>query len=419
MTDSKAPTTEDFLQFLYLTPVGVVKFRANGTVELMNPVAVALLLSIAPAQPLRDIYAALAILMPDLGQRVALFTGPAGTIVGQQRLEARAGGQALVLSLSVNKVSDDVYMAVLEDVTRLTQQESKLRTDRQKFFAIFDHVREYAIYTTSVEGIVDEWNQSVQRFSGWLEADLQGRSMALLFSTDYLDQRRIDALLFAAKNSGSVETEGWCLKRDGTRIWANTVITALPDEAGSVRGFVVVSRDMTERKRLEDELTRLAAVDPLTGAYNRRKGNALLAVEFGRHARTGRAFAVLLLDIDHFKSINDRFGHPAGDDVLCALVQACRSLLRITDILIRWGGEEFLFVLPDTDASAAVAIAERMRASLAAAEIAAPGGAPIRFTVSIGVAVPTGENPGELLSRADIALYAAKMGGRDRVELAA
>jgi diguanylate cyclase (GGDEF)-like protein/PAS domain S-box-containing protein len=254
---------------------------------------------------------------------------------------------------------------------------------------------------------------------GWLEADVRGRSLGLFFPSDDLDQRRIEALLATARVKGSVETEGWQLKCDSTKIWSNSVITALPDEAGTIQGFVVMSRDMTERKRLEDEMTLLATVDPLTRAYNRRKGDALIAAEFGRRARDGRPFAVLLLDIDHFKSVNDRFGHQAGDAVLRTLVETCRRLLRPTDMLIRWGGEEFLFLLPDTDAAGATAAAERVRAALAAGEVAVSGAAAIRFTVSVGIALPVDESPTELLSRADIALYAAKTGGRDRVVLAA
>jgi diguanylate cyclase (GGDEF)-like protein len=179
----------------------------------------------------------------------------------------------------------------------------------------------------------------------------------------------------------------------------------------------MVTRDLTERKRTEDELKALATVDPLTGAYNRRQGDALLAAEFARRSRTGRDFAVLLLDIDHFKTVNDQFGHAAGDAVLCALVRDGQKALRAIDMLVRWGGEAFLLLLPDTEADAAMVAAERMRAALAATEVSTSG-AKIRFTVSIGVALPSTDNSGELLLRADLALYAAKAGGRNRVALA-
>jgi diguanylate cyclase (GGDEF)-like protein/PAS domain S-box-containing protein len=398
-------------------PIGVVKFQADGAVDLMNPVASALLLSLRGDDTLRDIYASLAPLAPDLPRQVARFAAAAGTIVDKQRLEARAGGGAVVLSLTVSRVNATVYMAVLTDVTTLAEQGRKLYADRQKFFAIFDHVRDYAIYTITMEGIIDEWNESVHRVGGWLAEDVQGRDMSMFLSSENPDRPQIDLLLAEARRTGSVETEGWRLKRDKSRFWGNSVITALPDEGGKVRGFVVVSRDITERKRTEDDMKLLATVDPLTGAYNRRQGDALLAAEFARRARNGRDFAVLMLDIDHFKAVNDRFGHEAGDAVLCAMVRDGQKALRAVDMLVRWGGEEFLSVLPDTDADAAMVAAERMRAALAATEVSASG-TTIRFTASIGVALPLTENSGELLRRADLALYAAKAAGRNRVVLA-
>jgi len=418
MTGDETRSLEELLQFLYLMPVGVVKFRSGGAIEMMNPVATALLLSMTASETLRNIYSALASIAPDLERRVARFEGQAGAIVDQEWLRTRAGGQALVVSLTVNRIDENVYMAVLTDVTRLAEQEQKLYVDRQKFFAIFDHVRDYAIYTITKEGLIEEWNLSLQRYAGWLAADVVGRSKSMFFPPDDPDQPHLDLLLAETQRIGSVETEGWRLKRDGSRLWANSVITALPDESGTVRGFVVVSRDLTERKRLEDDMKKLATVDPLTGAYNRRKGDALLLVEFSQRKRYGRPFAVLMLDIDHFKSINDRFGHAAGDAVLIALVQTCWKSLRPMDMVMRWGGEEFLIVLPNTGAAAALSAAERLRVAIAATEVAVSEGTTIRFTISAGVAVPKGDSPSELLSSSDDALYAAKTGGRDRVILA-
>jgi diguanylate cyclase (GGDEF)-like protein/PAS domain S-box-containing protein len=409
---------EDLLQFLYLMPVGVVKFRADGAVEMMNPVAAGLLLSMESAGTLQDLYLALSPIAPDLHLRIEKFTAPAGNIIDQQWLRARAGGRDLVLSLTVNKIKDNVYMAVVTDVTKLAEQEEKLYVDRQKFFAIFDHLRDYAIYTITMDGLIEEWNQSVQRFGGWVSADIQGRNMSLFFPQDDPDRPSVELLLAEAARIGSAETEGWRVKRDGSRLWANSVITALPDAAGKVRGFVVVSRDITERKQLEDEMKHQATVDPLTGAYNRRQGDIFLAVEFNRLTRYGRPFAVLIMDIDHFKAVNDRFGHPAGDSVLCAVVQTCRNNLRPTDLVVRWGGEEFLVILPETDTNAAMVAAERLRAAVEANEATLPGGVNLHVTVSIGVALPSSDSSSELLSRSDVALYSAKTGGRNRVILA-
>jgi diguanylate cyclase (GGDEF)-like protein/PAS domain S-box-containing protein len=415
VTAGAAPSMEDLLQFLYLMPIGVVKFQADGAVDLMNPVASALLQSLRGDDTLSNIYASLAPIAPNLPRQVARFAAAAGKIVDRQWLEAGAGGRAMVLSLTVSRVNATVYMVVLTDVTTLAEQGRRLFVDRQKFFAIFDNLRDYAIYTTTPEGIIDEWNRSLQRMGGWVAEDVQGRHISMFLPPDNPNRSETDALLAEAKRIGSVETEGWRVKRDGARLWANTVITALPDEVGDVRGFVIVTRDITERKRTDDDMKLLATVDPLTGAYNRRQGDALLAAEFARRARDGPDFAVLMLDIDHFKAINDQFGHAAGDTVLCALVRDGQKALRTVDMFVRRGGEEFLIVLPDTVPDAAIVAAERLRAALAEMEVATSGGAAIRITVSIGVAAPLTDNSGELLRRADLALYAAKAAGRNRV----
>jgi diguanylate cyclase (GGDEF)-like protein/PAS domain S-box-containing protein len=409
---------EDLLQFLYLMPVGVVKFQADGRVEMMNPVAAACLLSITLPDTLQNIYLALASIAPDLGQQVSSFVAPAGAIIEEQWLRTSAGGQALVLSLVVNKIKDNVYMAVLTDVTKLSEQENKLYLDRRKFFAIFDHIRDYAIYTITLDGLIEEWNPSLQRYAGWLAADVEGQSVSLFIPPDDPDRPRLDVLLAEALRIGSVEAEGWRLRRDGSRLWGNSIITALPDDTGTVCGFVVVSRDLTERKRREDDVKQLATVDPLTGAYNRRHGDALLAAQFSRRKRYGLSFAVLAMDVDHFKAVNDRYGHAAGDAVLRAVVETCRNALRPVDAVVRWGGEEFLVIMPETDSAAAMTTAERLRALIAGTGVGYPGGPNIHITISIGVALPTCDNVGELLSRADEALYAAKQRGRDRVSLA-
>ena len=410
---------EELLQFLYLAPVGIVKFGADGTVDLINPMASQVLLPLIPSGDLSNIFVSLAPLVPDLRQRVASFTGKAGAILDQQRLETQAGGQTLVLSLTVNRVNDTVYMAVLKNVTKLAEQERKLFSDQQRFRAIFNYVRDYEIYTITSDGLIDEWNQSLQRFGGWGAADVLGRHIDMFFATGEPGVPDPNTLLAEAKRIGSVETEGWRLKRDGSRFWANTVITALPDETGAVRGFVVVARDITERKRMEDELKQQATIDPLTGAFNRRHGHVRLAAEFNQRARSGRSFGVLMIDIDRFKSINDAYGHDKGDAVLCAMVHTCQAGLRAVDMLARWGGEEFLILLPDTGAEGAIGTAERLRESVAAMRIPVDPNHDIAFTVSIGVAVPLNDDPHDLLRRVDDALYAAKAGGRNRVVIAA
>ena len=162
--------------------------------------------------------------------------------------------------------------------------------------------------------------------------------------------------------------------------------------------------------RLEEQLFE----DPLTRVHNRRFVFSQLAAMISGARRHGRPLAVAMVDLDDFKAINDRHGHEAGDSVLVAAAEALQRALRAEDVLGRLGGEEFLAVLPDTDAAAAARAAERLRAAVADA------GGRVRVTASVGWAVlQPGEQPDDLVRRADDALYTAKQEGRDRVRGAA
>lgn len=168
-------------------------------------------------------------------------------------------------------------------------------------------------------------------------------------------------------------------------------------------------------ERLRGELTRRAALDPLTGTYNRRTLAELADRGIAQARREGAGFGVLLLDVDHFKRINDTLGHAAGDDALQRLVGILRDGMRAQDTLGRMGGEEFIVLLPGVGAAQAVAAAERLRGAV---EQARPvlAGTPWPMTVSIGVAALAGDEDFEaLLRRADGAMYAAKRAGRNRV----
>ena len=161
-----------------------------------------------------------------------------------------------------------------------------------------------------------------------------------------------------------------------------------------------------------------AETDVLTGQPNRRALDELLRQQVRMAGITGRAFSVLLLDIDHFKAINDTHGHGAGDDVLRAFAQRVREHLRQGDTCARYGGEEFVVVLPGTTLPAALEVAERLRQGVADASLL---GVPlVRATVSIGAAqFLAGETPEQLLARADLGVYAAKRGGRNQVRVPA
>ncbi|MDP6787985.1 MAG: GGDEF domain-containing protein [Rhodospirillales bacterium] len=174
--------------------------------------------------------------------------------------------------------------------------------------------------------------------------------------------------------------------------------------------------DISARQEIERELRAMAARDPLTGTSNRKHFAEMGAIEVERSQRHGRELSIAMLDVDHFKVVNDTYGHACGDSVLRSIVEAAQDELRTGDILGRVGGEEFAFLMPETGITAGLAIAERIRQRIAGQTLAWDGKT-FELTASIGVAA---WNPGEptvdpALARADESLYAAKDQGRNRV----
>lgn len=167
------------------------------------------------------------------------------------------------------------------------------------------------------------------------------------------------------------------------------------------------------------ELSRLVGVDSLSGVASRRRLLERGDEEFRRAGRFRRAFSVLLIDVDHFKRINDRFGHAVGDRAIRAMADCCIGVVRDVDVVGRLGGEEFVVLMPDTDETGAADVAERVRKAASALSFAADGGAPLPVTVSVGVATMSNDASfADLLARADRAMYQAKKDGRDCVRIA-
>lgn len=205
---------------------------------------------------------------------------------------------------------------------------------------------------------------------------------------------------------------------DGTEVWISCSAQPVFDEAGAYIGYRGVDVDVTELTLAQRELEQMALHDPLTGLANRRKFMSRYELELARQRRSGGSLSLLLIDIDHFKEINDRWGHLVGDDCLRRIANVLSSNLRVVDLIARFGGEEFIVLLCDTGLEQALRIAEQLRQVVAATRLEAPDGTTIGLTVSIGVASrPDGDarDFDQLLADADAGAYAAKHAGRDRV----
>ena len=213
----------------------------------------------------------------------------------------------------------------------------------------------------------------------------------------------------------------------------NAMASELQTQTAALEERVAARTDEVERKNEEladvnqklaavvQELERLALTDELTGLLNRRAFRERLGLESRRSARTGQAFGLLALDLDHFKRVNDTWGHPTGDRVLSELASLLEHHLRSTDLVARTGGEEFSVLLLDTDEEATMRVAEKLRSRVREHLFRDVEGQPIgRLTVSVGVAIRPqhGDDEELLVRRADAALYVAKEAGRDRVVVA-
>lgn len=206
--------------------------------------------------------------------------------------------------------------------------------------------------------------------------------------------------------------------------WSTRPVVQADRRVGVLSMFRDVTRERAAeatRERLVVELAEQARTDSLTTLANRRAASEALATELERARRYRRPLSIVIFDLDHFKDVNDRFGHEAGDKILISFAEVLKATARATDVVARWGGEEFLAVVFEAESEAACAFAERVRAELRdRAPLSRIGGDRSVLTVSAGVATLGDDDvPESLLRRADRALYEAKEGGRDRTRCAA
>ena len=218
-----------------------------------------------------------------------------------------------------------------------------------------------------------------------------------------------------AGETPSYQAEMRALAKDGSWVWfVNYGKVMERNEDGQVTRFIGITLNVHQRHVLEELVTTLAYKDPLTGLSNRRGFTQAGASEVERSFRYNHPMALLMLDIDYFKEVNDAFGHQAGDEVLQGLTACIHETVRLTDLKARWGGDEFIVLLLETKLGEAIDMAERLRRSVAERNFGVAG----RLAVSIGI---TGIEPEDtmdsMIRRADKALYLAKHNGRNRIEV--
>ena len=307
------------------------------------------------------------------------------------------------------------FQGVMRDVTEMRNAERALRKSEEEYRSLFEQSMD-AIMQVEVDGSNVRANQAWLTLFGYSREELPHLNIVEIYENP--DDRE-DFLRKIAK-TGVIEDEVRFKKKDGTVFDCARTVTERRDEHGNVVGFQGIMKDVTQQKHDRAELERLARFDPLTGLLNRRSIMEKLAEWISHVRRYKGRLSVAMLDIDHFKRVNDLHGHLVGDRVLADAASMVQQSVRLTDFAGRYGGEEFLVILPRTEAAGAATAAERIRASLQGLPIMNDArGKPSRVTASIGVAEWRAEdNEDTLVGRADAALYAAKKAGRNRVELA-
>lgn len=228
-----------------------------------------------------------------------------------------------------------------------------------------------------------------------------------------------DAWDFPLNDTNGNQLEFRIFWRDGSEHWLKEQYLQEVDEQGQMLRRMGFVHEVTERKNLTLQLEELSKVDALTGLPNRRHLHAIAADEFDRSRRIGSTCVVAMVDVDHFKHVNDTYGHAIGDLLLKHLASVCRADLRKIDTIARLGGEEFVILMPHTDEATAVAVLDRLRFVLQSSALILEDGREVAFTVSIGI---TSQKPDEtdfdvVLKRADAAMYEAKRLGRNQVRL--
>jgi len=275
----------------------------------------------------------------------------------------------------------------------------------------FEAMGEGAIILDNENCLVD-FNEAVHSIFPQLSNERLGESLERILA--------VESELVELVRSGERRRAELFITVEGVIRCYDVTLSPVSGRQGRRLGKVIILNDTTRQFQLAQELKELAIHDPLTHLFSRRHFFEVAATEMARARRGHRPAAVIMVDLDHFKKINDTLGHQAGDLVLVETAARFRKALRTSDVICRYGGEEFVLLLPETDAAAALGVAERLRTAIASRGIASEG-AELQVTASFGVSALSAAMPesiDDLVRAADEALYRAKLAGRNRVELA-
>ena len=346
-----------------------------------------------------------------------------GTI-GEERAVAmmKAGAHDYVMKGNLARLAPAVAREL--DQAEVRREQKRMEDQLRQLSRAVEH-SPASIVITDINGNIEYVNPKFTELTGYTLDEVRGKTPQYVFGSGETHPE-----ILAEHNQTMISGKEWRgemvnRKKNGESYWESVSISPIIDSKGVVTHFVAVSEDITARKEAEEKILRLnagleqlAMTDYLTNLYNRRYFMQRGAEEFKRAGRNKQPLALLMLDIDEFKKVNDTCGHEAGDLALQQVAAALKSSLREIDILGRIGGEEFAVLLPNTLLQAATLLAERVQQTIVGTSLEMPGASmAITITISIGVAAATNEMSGidDMLRNADAAMYQAKRYGGNRV----
>ncbi|HEX5688824.1 MAG TPA: diguanylate cyclase, partial [Roseiflexaceae bacterium] len=282
---------------------------------------------------------------------------------------------------------------------------------------LLDSIHDYAIFVTDANGYVTTWNLASARIFGYESGGTQSASFARIFKDNETAHTLRDEAFAQIAAGGRFETDTRLMRTDGAEFDANVVISPLTGVDGSMSGYSFVVRDITRRRNAQRHIEQLATRDPLTGLLNRGMLTEQMNLAIARATRAGNRFALMFVDLDNFKSVNDTLGHVAGDALLNSIASRLTDCIREVDIVARWGGDEFVVLLADVDSAASVTpVAERMLKTVTAPLNLLGHHAQTSASIGICIYPEDGADTGTLMKHADIAMYQAKAEGKNNFQ---
>jgi diguanylate cyclase (GGDEF)-like protein len=419
----------ELLQFLYACPIGLLEIEAAGVISMINPLAMQMMMPIMRPPAGMNFFEIMEPYAPELRNLVDEFTSPHGEVCSNLRIfispgTKQSGYMAHVLSCTLVRLGANRFMVTLSDVSKLVAQERRLGEAEAWFASLLDGVTDFAVLSLDAKGLIDGMNPSVLRQTGFHEEDLLGQTLEVFDSPSPATSAvTIKEQISLARRDGWYLIEGWQKRKNLTPYWCQRLIAVRSEESEEVHaasGYTVILREVVRQKHDALELKQMLTRDHLTGAANRAHFFEIAGRECSRFVRHGQPLSIVALDVDHFKAVNDTYGHAAGDQVLREVTRRCTALLRPEDTFARVGGEEFMILLPGTDLRGARLLAERLRMTIESMTVSY-GGEMLTVTGSFGCVEATQEicSLAALMQSADKALYDAKQMGRNMVVLAA